>query len=362
MKYETSIDLENPATSNAKLIGWIPPGSEVLEIGSASGSLTRVLSEVKNCRVSVIEVDPESFRAAHQAAADGFCGDAEAEDWEAYYRGRTFDVILLSNVLEHLCNPLSLLRRTKKYLKKGGHILISIPNAAHNDILLNLMKDDFHYTETGLLDESHLHLFGEKNYYRLIRDAGLHIRREDRVYLDTGETEQNPSVDGIPEDVRQFLSRRRNGEVYQFTADLTEEGEDGSLFDEENRKNAPRLLSERQQIIKLEQEIRAVQDYAHQLERDRDALEANAEKREREIREIQEWARHLERDNRELTAGSKKREEEVLGLREEMERREERHRRKLRELKNAQQDERILYEAEIAQYRREQKRRDPAED
>ena len=323
MKYDMCIDLDNLATSNAKLLSWIPQGSEVLEIGSASGSLTRAMSELKDCKVSVIEVDPENFRMARQSAVDGFCGDAEGKDWEEYFRGRTFDIILLSNVLEHLRDPLSLLRRSKKYLKTDGHILISIPNVAHNDIILNLLKDDFHYTETGLLDESHLHLFGEKNYYRMIRDAGLHICKEDRVYLDTGETEQNPSTDGIPEEVQQFLSLRKNGEIYQFVADLTEDGEDVPC-DDGNGKNTPRLLSERQQIAKLEREIREVQDYAHQLEN----------------------------SNRELIA-DKKRLEAELG------RKTESFLKENRELKNAQRDERILFEAEIAKYRRELKRRNP---
>ncbi|MCR5091057.1 MAG: methyltransferase domain-containing protein [Oscillospiraceae bacterium] len=326
MKYDTNIDLDNPATSNAKLLGWISQGSEVLEIGSASGSMTRAMSELRNCKVSVIEVDPDSFQMAHQSAADGFCGDVEEKDWEEYYRGRTFDVILLSNVLEHLRNPLLLLRRSKKYLKTGGHILISIPNVAHNDIILNLLKDDFHYTETGLLDESHLHLFGEKNYYRMIRDAGLHICKEDRVYLDTGETEQNPSTDGIPEEVQQFLSLRKNGEIYQFVADLTEDGEDVPC-DDGNEEDAPRLLSERQQIAKLEREIREVQDYAHQLEE----------------------------NNRELIANNKRLEEELRC-------RTESYLKELQELKNAQRDERILFESEIAKYRRELKRNNPEQD
>jgi DNA repair exonuclease SbcCD ATPase subunit len=213
------------------------------------------------------------------------------------------------------------------------------------------MQDDFHYTETGLLDETHVHLFGEKNYYRLIREAGLHICREDRVYLDTGETEQCPSKAGIPEEVRQYLSLRKNGEVYQFVADLTEDGGD-TVWDNGDGKDAPRLLSERQQIAKLEREIREIQDYAHQLEGDRGDRMANVEKLEREIREIQDYAHQLENNNRELIAGNKK-------LEKELSHRTESYRKEIRDLKNTQKDERIQYEAEIAKYRRELKRKSP---
>ena len=56
-----------------------------------------------------------------------------------------FDYIIFGDVLEHLMNPEEVLRKLRKYLKTGGHIIISMPNVKHYSVLLPLLRwDVFH--------------------------------------------------------------------------------------------------------------------------------------------------------------------------------------------------------------------------
>lgn len=66
--------------------------------------------------------------------------------------------------MEHLHDPAEVLRRVKILLSDEGVILLSVPNIAHNAILLELMQNEFPYKKVGLLDDTHIHFF---TYYSL---------------------------------------------------------------------------------------------------------------------------------------------------------------------------------------------------
>ena len=57
-------------------------------------------------------------------------------------------------------------------MKEDGEILVSIPNIGHNDILVKLFQNRFDYTSIGLLDNTHIHFWGEENL-----DTFLYIKR-----------------------------------------------------------------------------------------------------------------------------------------------------------------------------------------
>ena len=76
-----------------------------------------------------------------------------------------FDRIILADVLEHLVDPMEVLRKLSKLLKNDGKFLIDIPNIAHSSIKYNLLKNNFNYTPMGLLDKTHIQIFYIKLYY-----------------------------------------------------------------------------------------------------------------------------------------------------------------------------------------------------
>ena len=87
-----------------------------------------------------------------------------------------FDVIVFADVLEHVLFPDMVLSYfTNKYLKQTGKIIISLPNIANWQIRLNLLFGRFNYSESGILDKTHLHLYTFKTAKELIAGGNLKI-------------------------------------------------------------------------------------------------------------------------------------------------------------------------------------------
>lgn len=222
-KYDMSVCELNEETSQGKILAQIAPGSTVLECGCATGYMTRWMSERLHCAVSIVEIDPHGYKQALPYAADGYCGDLSADPWQEHYRENRFDYILFADVLEHLADPLQVLKKAEALLKDDGKILVSIPNIAHNDILIKLFENRFDYTPTGLLDNTHIHFWGRNNIGEFCAAAGLAVVRTDGIIRKTGYTEQLSgagSVRETDEDLICALSRRDGGEVYQYILTL----------------------------------------------------------------------------------------------------------------------------------------------
>jgi 2-polyprenyl-3-methyl-5-hydroxy-6-metoxy-1,4-benzoquinol methylase len=77
--------------------------------------------------------------------------------------------------LEHLRNPLETLKYCEGLLNQGGHIIASIPNLMHISVIESLLNGDFTYTETGLLDKTHIHFFTFNEIVRMFQETELEI-------------------------------------------------------------------------------------------------------------------------------------------------------------------------------------------
>lgn len=87
-----------------------------------------------------------------------------------------FNCILFLDILEHLKDPQFLLNESRKILKRDGTIIISIPNIRHYSILYDLIvKNDWVYQETGILDKTHMRFFTLNSMKRMIKDSGYKI-------------------------------------------------------------------------------------------------------------------------------------------------------------------------------------------
>ncbi|MDD3415385.1 MAG: glycosyltransferase [Lachnospiraceae bacterium] len=216
MKYNVPLVIKDNESLSG-LIKYIVPGSTVLEFGCANGRMTRHMKEVLNCKVYIMEYEQEAFNDAIQYAEDGICGDIMQFEWVAYFQKIEFDYIIFADVLEHLYNPQQALKETQKLLKRSGEVLISVPNIAHNDILIKLYSNKFDYTKTGLLDDTHIHFFAEDMLEDFCDQADYTIINQDYTYINTGNTEQfNGQLPDINPYIRNLIESRENGQVFQF--------------------------------------------------------------------------------------------------------------------------------------------------
>lgn len=216
-KYDFDLELYD-----ANPLNWIASrvtkGTRVLEFGPANGRLTRYLKEEKECLVDIVEIDQESGEEAAEYANNALLGK-EKGDIEKYYwleLNEKYDFVIFADVLEHLLNPWEVLKRCKKVIKPDGKILTSVPNAAHNSIIIDLFNDRFNYNPTGLLDNTHLRFFTEESFKNMVQKDGWAIVEERASIIRVGETEIKNTYQDVPKEVFKALICRPHGNVYQY--------------------------------------------------------------------------------------------------------------------------------------------------
>ncbi|KKU10549.1 MAG: Methyltransferase type 11 [Candidatus Woesebacteria bacterium GW2011_GWB1_45_5] len=80
-----------------------------------------------------------------------------------------FDLVIMNHTLEHLDNLVEVLRKARSLLKKGGIILIDVPNAG--GIGAKLLGKNWPY----LLPEEHKHQFTKESLLEVLKDSGFKI-------------------------------------------------------------------------------------------------------------------------------------------------------------------------------------------
>lgn len=198
------------------ILEQIKPNSVVLEFGPANGRLTRYLKEELNCKVYLVEIDEVAANEALKYGEDLVVGDIESYEWLDRYRGFQFDYLIFADVLEHLHNPQEALIKSKLLLKEDGSVLLSVPNFAHNAILINLMNHDFQYNPTGLLDNTHIHMFTKNSLEEMMAKTGFYPIKRMATYADTEQIEIPASLAGVCGIEAEFWKNRPYGEIYQY--------------------------------------------------------------------------------------------------------------------------------------------------
>ena len=109
------------------------------------------------------------------------------ETMEIPYETKSFDYIILGDVLEHLYDPAKCLKRLVPYLKDDGFILCSIPNIMHMSVIVSLLRGKFEYQDQGILDRTHLRFFTLESIIRMLCECGLGIEHIGGVFQETQE-------------------------------------------------------------------------------------------------------------------------------------------------------------------------------
>ena len=116
-----------------------------------------------------------------QAKSDGYLAvyQLDLNKYQSFVCDCKFDTIIFADVLEHLNLPSDVLNFFfSNFLKENGQILISLPNVANIATRLGLLFGNFDYTESGILDKTHLHLYTKKTAKMLIVGSGIKIVKE----------------------------------------------------------------------------------------------------------------------------------------------------------------------------------------
>jgi len=141
----------------------------IIDVGCSSGLLLHTLREAGV--PSVCGIDPAAAAPANARAMFGV--PVEQAQAEEYSRFGEHDLVCLMAVLEHLLDPLALLRRIAGQLQDGGRVLIEIPDAGAFD----RPGDERPIEAFGEFSNEHINYFAISDVARLAQAAGLEIER-----------------------------------------------------------------------------------------------------------------------------------------------------------------------------------------
>lgn len=221
-RYWADINLTQPNDSHALAIGRVPARSDVLDLGAADGSIASVLVRM-DCRVWGVEFDAAAANEARRWCEAVEIADLNNLNLADAFNGQDFDIVLMLDILEHLVDPTSVLKKVREVLRPDGWAVISLPNVAHISVRLALLRGRFTYTDLGLLDKTHLRFFDPKGVHELLQAAGWRAFDVARVTRRPGTTEIELDDDVDPHLVME-LERDRDALTYQFVIAAAPEG------------------------------------------------------------------------------------------------------------------------------------------
>ncbi len=184
---------------NGILLKWYPQrivinsrgARSILELGLGHGFTTNIFSQSFDRHV-VLEGSPAVIRNFKEKFPE--CSAQIVETYfETFETGERFDVIVMGFILEHVDNPLEIIRRYKSLLAPGGKMFLAVPNAEVLNRRLGHLAGMLE--DMTLLSENDL-LLGHKRYYTVktlsaeIDRAGYRIDKMEGIYLKPFTTNQ----------------------------------------------------------------------------------------------------------------------------------------------------------------------------
>ena len=239
-------DIKNDNDPRRFCIDWIESGAKVLDVGCACGDFGRQLKTEKNdVEIYGLEYNEDSINITNKTNSYKEIIRMNLNDLNSLLNIFLikFDYIVFGDILEHLNNPIEVLKVFKGYLKENGYFLISLPNTAHASIKAGLLNNSFEYTEAGLLDKTHIHLFTYKSLLQLLMSLKLVI--EDLKFTNwTNEfgTQNTNPYEGLPKSVIKYIFKDKHSTIVQYVFKCALSNDSSDIINQKNIKTFDKFL------------------------------------------------------------------------------------------------------------------------
>ena len=159
------------------VLQWIlkyKSNASILDVGCGGGHFLYWLSK-NNLQAEGIELNKRLSDSANEQGLKVFNGILE----ESHYSDKSFDLVYLGEVIEHVPNPRNLLLKCGQLLKDDGSLVITTPNinCLWSKITYFFYKF-FKIPWSSITPPYHLYQFDNKNLDLLLDDIGFKAQEE----------------------------------------------------------------------------------------------------------------------------------------------------------------------------------------
>ena len=143
----------------------------VLDLGCATGTTGAALKRRQDVEVVGVELEPAYASEAERHLDRVIVADAEQPPPDL--ANARFDVLIAADILEHLKDPWTTLRRYAQLLDPGATVVVSLPNVGHWSTYAHLARGSWPRKPEGIFDATHLRWFTLRDANELLVQAGL---------------------------------------------------------------------------------------------------------------------------------------------------------------------------------------------
>jgi len=169
------------------IASWITPGARVLGLGCGEGELLHHLKTQKGGVCTGIDRDEAMVAACIEKGLTVLQGDINEEVLD--YPDNAFDYVILSQTLQQIYEPSSLIETMLRIGQKG---VVSFPNFSHWRVRAQLLLTGYAPVTRELPYEWHdtpnIRVITLKDFRKYARGMGFHILKEAAILTDASET------------------------------------------------------------------------------------------------------------------------------------------------------------------------------
>ncbi len=154
--------------------------SNILEIGCGQGELAQELKNLGHL-VTGIDISEEALKEAKPFLVKSFAFDVD-QPWPKDLCNMRFDMVIASEVIEHLFDTNHFLQQLHGLLHANGSLIITTPNFLFWKNRLKMLLGKFQYEEKGLLDFGHIRFFTITTARKKLQENRFKIERETHFY------------------------------------------------------------------------------------------------------------------------------------------------------------------------------------
>jgi methionine biosynthesis protein MetW len=159
------------------IASWIQPGSRVLDLGCGEGDLLYFLKKEKGVVGTGIERVESSVARGIEKGLTIIQGDINEEILD--YQNNTFDYVILSQTLQQVYEPATLIR---SLLRIGNQGIVSFPNFSHWRVRFQLLLSGYAPITKQLpyewYDTPNIRVITLKDFRKFSEETGCEIIKE----------------------------------------------------------------------------------------------------------------------------------------------------------------------------------------